>query len=393
MKPTLHIWPQEIETAGQETILSTRLELEGHDSKTLWYRLPDCYNDWLTSNSDPFVAGTVLWAMRRARAVVVHGEVSPSLLKNLETLQEIWHRWRPHRYQPISIHAERECEVTVSQSEERLAISAFSGGVDSCYTLARHGRQSLGRRQENLVAGLMVHGFDIPLEAAATFQNAFKRAQQMVASLDLELVPLTTNLRDILDVSWEDNHGCAIASCFLALQGRFRVGLIASSCSYESLVFPWGSTTLTDRLLSSQAMEIIHDGAERNRLDKMEALLGWPEALENLRVCWKGPSLDRNCCRCDKCIRTILAFRALGCEQQPACFPKPVSNTHLRGLRMQGAGLREMTFLCQMARSRGVQAQWIAVLEATIRRNHLINQIDRRLPETWRQGIRRLLKR
>ncbi len=393
MKPILHIWPQEMRATETDAVFSARLELDGFPAKTLWYRLPRYGQSWFSPNSDPFVAGTLLWAMRRASAVTVHGEVSPSLLKNLETLQGIWHRWRPHYYQPIPIQAEREQELTRFQEGERLAISTFSGGVDSCYTLARHCRQSLGRRQERLVAGMMVHGFDISLEATTAFETAFHRAQKMLGSLGVELVPLATNLRTVVEIGWEDLFGCAIASCFLALQGRFRVGLIASGRSYERLKFPWGSTPLTDRLLSSQGMEIIHDGAERDRLGKMEALLDWPEALENLRVCWQGPLQDRNCCRCEKCVRNILVFRALGCEQQPACFPHPVAHEQIKRLRLRGTALDEMTLLCQLARRKGIQEKWVAAMEATIRRNRLINQLDRRLPEAWRQEIRRLLKR
>ena len=63
------------------------------------------------------------------------------------------------------------------------------------------------------------------------------------------------------------------------------------------------------------------DGAVCNRTEKVAWLSQHAEeCTDNLRVCWQGPELDRNCGFCEKCIRTKLNFWASG-NAIPAAFP------------------------------------------------------------------------
>ncbi|WP_375515647.1 hypothetical protein [uncultured Nostoc sp.] len=141
------------------------------------------------------------------------------------------------------------------------AISAFSGGLDSCFTAFRHSRGKCGRSQRPLEAGLMVHGFDIPLFEQESFDRAVQKSKLTLASLGLELIPMATNFRDFKQ-NWEDTHGIAVASCLMLLQGGYSIGLIPSSDPYHAvdLSWGWGSNPLTDPLLSSSTFPIIHDG-------------------------------------------------------------------------------------------------------------------------------------
>ena len=63
----------------------------------------------------------------------------------------------------------------------------------------------------------------------------------------------------------------------MLFQGIYRAGLFASSEPYQALVSPWGAHPLTDRLLSSNSFEIIHDGADFTRTQKTAQLCEWPE--------------------------------------------------------------------------------------------------------------------
>lgn len=46
----------------------------------------------------------------------------------------------------------------------------------------------------------MVHGFDIPLKEKETFENAAQRSQIMLSSLDVEMIPIATNFRQVIKV-------------------------------------------------------------------------------------------------------------------------------------------------------------------------------------------------
>ena len=126
--------------------------------------------------------------------------------------------------------------------------------------------------------GLLVHGFDVPLDRTVVFEAVSDSSQSMLASIGMELVPMETNLRSLCG-SWEDSFAAAVASCLTVLKSRFDGGMIGSSEPYDALVLPWGSNPLTDPLLGSDGFGIRHDGAEASRLEKLRVLLSWPEAM------------------------------------------------------------------------------------------------------------------
>jgi hypothetical protein len=385
MKPVMHVWPQPTERTEPTLTVGARIELNGHPSKTLWYRVPTIYETALSPNSDPFVVAVLLAAMGHARELVIHGSVSPSLLSHLEEFQAAWAAWLPQFLAEIPITVDREQEPNLCRSSPA-AIAAFSGGVDSSYTVFSHARALLGRRSQPLKAGLFVHGFDIPLSQVTDFERAAERAGIMLDSLGLTLIPMATNFRQVMSrfISWENSFGSAIAASLLMLQGQFDSGLIPSSYSYHDLAFPYGSNPLTDPLLGNRLFSIRHDGADKGRFGKVQVIKDWPAAMANLRVCWQGDQKDRNCCRCEKCIRNILTFRLVGAGLPP-CFEEDVTDQQIRRLRIQGGPLDAMRFLGEAARRQGVKASWVDAVETAVRRSQR---------HTWlKQKAKRLLQR
>lgn len=362
-----HVWIEQPQQSAGQLTLSAVIELPGKRREVLWYRVPLEYEPMLTKGHDPFVLGTLFTAMREASDLVIHGEVSPSLLRNLEEFQAAWACWKPDQYTKIEIRAEQEREQPLAGGTP-LAISAFSGGVDGCFTVWRHRTGHRRRGQRELEAGLLVHGFDIPLEQTEVFDRAAANAQRMLESLGVKLLRMATNFKQ-LKQDWEDVFGIGIASCLMFFQGRYAEGLIGSSEPYSSLVLPWGSNPVTDGLLSSLTFGVVHDGAAYTRTDKVREICAWPEALRDLRVCWQGGRLDRNCGRCEKCIRTVLNFWAIG-QPRPACMPYDVTDRQIKaitGLNAPQAG--ELEQILEVAHSAGVRDSWVEVLAKTVWRN------------------------
>ena len=365
-----HLWVENIIEADGETTASVTIEGHKHKRHILWYRLPTKYSAMLTKSSDPFVLGTLFTAMNRSTALHVHGEVSPSLLQNLEDFQEVWRCWLPERYTKIDIVADVEREQPKASNPDG-AIVAFSGGVDSCFTVWRHHTGSCGRLRRNLQAGVMVHGFDIPLKENDTFERATERSRKMLQSLRMEFIPMATNFRQLGNI-WEDAHGAAIASSLMMLQGGYEAGLIASSAPYYKLILPWGSNPVTDGLMSSDAFQIIHDGGAFTRSEKVREISNWTEARQYLRVCCQkkqsGPNCGqgRNCGVCAKCIRTILNFRANGLEL-PGCFERDVSDNQILSLKKLGRfDIHFMNDILSTAKAARISESWVAALEKCI---------------------------
>lgn len=113
-----------------------------------------------------------------------------------------------------------------------------------------------------------VWGLDIPLENADGCRRMRNVLEEAAAEFGMEPVAVATNLHATNWWHWADwgavGHGAALASLGLALERRYQKLLIPSTHRYD-LLAPWGSHPLTDPLLSTRWMEIIHDGTEFSR--------------------------------------------------------------------------------------------------------------------------------
>ena len=374
-----HVWPEGL--AGDGEFLTAGATLEKPDGARwrLWYRLPAAQRAAVSTGSDSFVLGVLFRAMETGTDLRVHGAVSPSLLGNLVEFQRAWHCWRPEVYRPVEISADVEREETPAAADD--ALMGFSGGVDSAFTAWSSRPGGSRTRRTRLAAGMMVHGFDIPLSDPEAFARAADKSARMLSSVGMELHRVATNFRE-QGGDWEDAHAAALASCLSLLRGRYRRGVIASCYPYPALILPYGSNPVTDPMLSSDSFRIVHDGAETAKVEKVRAIASWPEARQLLRVCWQGPHGDRNCCRCQKCVWTMLVFRMVG-GGLPECFERDITDAEIRRLRYPDAGsVNSSSRLVTRARADGVSASWVAALQLSVVFNRLRLAVKKVAPDS-----------
>lgn len=290
----------------------------------LWFEVAEDVE--VTTLADPFAVGMLFEAMALGVPLKVNGEVSAGLLWRLEEFMAIWSQFLPARYRSVPILV-RNIVSDLPQASGRL--STFSGGSDSCFTAFRHAQGSL--LLPKIDAGLMVHGFDIPLEDSA-FERALSSSQEMLASLGMQAIWMRTNIREVNQRWWPDIFGSALVACLHLLSPKYGRAYIPSSFAYSAGALINGSNALTDPLLGSDALQIIYDGAIYTRNEKLRFISNWPEAMRSLRVCWEGNERDGNCCRCEKCIRNMLNFKLEGLPVPPA-FSLPLTPQSIRALR------------------------------------------------------------
>ena len=394
MANPIHLWPEDlIKSNGQITSCVT-IEWPNKERFYLWYRIPERYQALLTKTIDPFAVAMIFPAMRQSSDLIIHGAVSLSLLRNLEEFQRAWTCWLPGTYSKVQIQPDVELKLPKVNDTDK-AIAAFSGGIDSCFTVWSHCNNNSNRSSYDLQAGVMIHGFDIPLEQTAAFNMAADKSKKILNSLGIELIPIATNFRQ-LDDDWKDTHVAALVSCLMMFEGGFDVGLISASPTYDNISVrpPLGSNPITDRMLSNNNFEIVHDGTAYCRADKIRQIADCPEAMRNLRVCWEGEQKDRNCGVCEKCIRTILSFKALGLEL-PECFEQDISNSQIAGIKvLDQAYLFAYVKILKRAKDAGISEPWVDALEKCIKHNQ--RQLGERKP--WQKlgkkiGFRRHLHR
>ena len=233
----------------------------------------------------------------------------------------------------------------------------------------------------------MIHGVDIPRVNIVGFTRSAARSRRMVESVGLELLTVQTNL-------WEFVGGrsypiaAGLSSVLHLLGARFGTGLIPSTTSYRHLVFPLGSSPVSDVMLGSASFEIVHDGAGDERFEKIRALANWDEALVDLRVCLADPHHYRNCGHCMKCMLAILSFRVL--DVTPRCFESLPSEAAILewvpSFPTNPVLVQEAQTLVDEAATRGVDEPWVGALRRKLRVIRTKQSIRTAAP-TWSRKV------
>jgi hypothetical protein len=348
--------------------LQAELTPDNGESRTLWYRMPEDLEHRVTQHSDPFVLGALFLAMRHGEPVHVEGTVSPSLLRNLDRYTTAWSQWKPDTYRRVEFTAREEREAPTPETKG--VVLGFSGGIDSAYSAWTQAKGKAGRQQVRLAAGVFVLGFDIPLESENTdYASAFERARIMTDSIGIELIPVATNFRELGDW-WEHAFATGLASVLHLFKSYHSGGMLAGDSQQYQLdtkEIAFGTSPFFDTWLGSDMFQIHQDGADKSRIQKVEALSEWPEAMRNIRVCWQGQRLDRNCCRCQKCICNMLLFRILE-RDIPQCFPLPLTEQDLRSIKYSDEAQRIASRkVVKTARDRGIRDSWVDALEDSLK--------------------------
>jgi hypothetical protein len=369
MKNLLSIHPESPENKNGRVEWRAVLETPAQERRTLWFRTAEAHESHLSSNADAFLIACLFHAMREGLDLRVHGAVSSSLIRNLYEYQKAWTCWLPERYRMVTIEADHH--PVEQRALAMRAISAFSGGLDSCFTIWRQVQRAIPAARYNVDTGLMVHGLDIPVQDAVAFEGAGKKTRRILESAGIAYLDVATNLR-MLDGDWIDTHGAGVAACLHAMGRQHTAALIPGTHAYQALRFPCGSNPLTDPLLSSETLAIVYEGAGFSRVEKVREISGWPEALHDMRVCWQGAQLDRNCGVCSKCVALAICF-AVNELPIPPSMPITDLAASIRAVMkhepLEKYGIIRMQERLVIAKVRGIQAPWVRAVEEWVDRS------------------------
>ena len=311
----------EITSAGDTVTVSARVEFEipvPGMAESLWFEFPKECEDLVTDRADAFLSTMLLVAMRHGeRRINVRGEVSPRFLVGINEYQTAFGIWPIWRFKPVRI----ECESLIPTDTENrdIVMSAFSGGVDSFFTLKSYLPGNELPKSVQISHLLFVHGFDIRLEYPESFPLLRDAYKAMCDRLGIKLITCRTNCQQFgTRVNWGLYHGSALIGAAHAVGRRTAMFLVPSSHSFTSLM-PWGSDPGIDYLLSTEATQVLHHGSGFTRTEKTEAIANWEEVWDKLRVCALVDS-TLNCSECEKCLRTMMTLDMLGVLEHYSTF-------------------------------------------------------------------------
>jgi len=254
----------------------------------------------LQANPEAMLTLALVPAMKWRVGIHYESKVSQKFLDGLEAVQSLFLEWKPnYRRSPITGITPTTRPLSTGQ---RVGLF-FSGGLDSFYTLIKN--------QEIITDLIFVRGYDKSLNEDYT--NTSCRFKEIADHFNLGLIEISSNQTVFFDrfAPWQFMFGAALASIGHLLYPHFGQIYIAASRTPE-IFKPDGAHPRLDPLWSTEGLEFIHDGTEATRNQKAALVSRSEIAMQNLRVCPAALEGQKNCGRCEKCVRTMLNLRIAG---------------------------------------------------------------------------------
>lgn len=297
---------------------------------------------------DALAVWFLVQAMRLGADLHLRDAVSSDLLAHLDQAQQILASHPSFDgLRRIRIRADEVVPPLPPAPPEHPFAAAFGGGIDGWHTLLRN------RDTTRYIVHL--HGIDqiIPDPAYKAMVSGWLQDSALAAGVDL--IEVDTNLRQVLvrdlEGRWDEAFAFApygLAHLLQPVCTGLRLGGDQSYTELQQCRVATKYNPLLNRTFSSAAVHIVNDSMDTYRHEKAAWLAEHhPWVLPRLQVCMSRLTSDfqggRNCGACEKCLRTLAAFRMCGALDlaQPA-FDAPFDLERLAATTIPSSRLGEV---------------------------------------------------
>ena len=307
-------------TADGMCELSARVRSSQAEERRLWFSFPEEFAHSRLDGS-AFLAAPLVWCMRHGENLRVDAPVSPRLLASVDEIIRVYRSFFPGEMASIEVRA----PAGEPPPPTDITGSFFSGGVDSWYGVLT----ALEDDPQTPPLTHLVFSRDFYPRHAWSDDVVNDRAEatsRAAAPTGCRFVEVATNQK-------RDFGGPQLTAMALAL--GFRRMLIPSGVMRGEL-YPKVTHPVLDYRFSSERTEIVHYG-DANRLDKTARVARSRHVLETLFVCRVKDDrfLETNCCRCEKCVRTMLELHVAGALENAPTFSLPLDPHAVTQLRIR----------------------------------------------------------
>lgn len=310
-----------------EVKLSVSIDSEQLGCKELWFSTPEQYAHGLCENRlDGFLVGMVFSAMQYGEDIHLEGCVSKRLLFNLNN-------YAIPLLMTFSSSAKRIKITAEETTTERLNCSGigtgFSGGVDSFCTI--YDRYELEKDPDYKINSFLFlnvgsHGLGNTEEERIFARNKFHNRHNYLNAfpneLGLDFIPLDSNLHYFHPWGHQLTHTLTAVSGVLVMQNIFNKYYFASmGFSYLELLKYFETYLNRDvaifdpillPLLSTETLELIPEGTQYSRPEKLFHIIDYEPVRRYLNVCVGVQESHENCSVCSKCARTLMTLNSIG---------------------------------------------------------------------------------
>lgn len=302
--------------------------------KTIWFSTTKEFSNFLTTDRfDAFLVALLVPALRNGEdRIFVDGKLSAKLYDNIGRLTSLMRfylsrfpNFKPKNFEVIA----REYDSSPINYHNIMSATGFSGGVDSLYAIYEYYHKVKVDAFKikiltlfNTGATLIDHAdFDI---IDKEFWDRYESLKISAERLNINCLPLDSNIVKFNIWPHAETHSITSASAALMLQNRItRYYYASSGYSIEEVFTNCREYLLKKRdtstidmillpLLSTDTMEIISQGAELTRMEKVQYISDYTFAQDVMNVCIHPIAGHKNCGICPKCQRTLLALDLLG---------------------------------------------------------------------------------
>jgi hypothetical protein len=326
---------------------TVRWENSDRPTQEIYFETDAAFAKDLTCNPDAFVVGCVIPAFHYGeKRILIDAEICPELRDGLTTVITVMRHWYhdPHK-QLLQIEAKTRKTLLNPFKTDRTGVF-LSGGLDSFAALRANRVNFPAGHPGSFKDALVVYGFH--WQEPDTFKQVLDSLAVVAKEVGIIPIGISTNLLTAIQ-GWELWADMLISGGFAAVGHCFAnrlttVALASAGFCFPKRLNPHGSHPLIDPTYSSSDLRIHQEGSGLSRLEKIRLIADWDFALKNLRVCnntEKIHSAALNCGNCEKCIRTMLGFEALGMLDKVPVFPAPtVSVDQIRPLHLNHISVR-----------------------------------------------------
>ena len=302
---------------GENAVLFCDLELNGNRER-LWYKVPLKFRDYLvTENADAFLVGLLFLGLKTGEDIAVTSAVSARL-----------HYTLTHYLIPALCLANPEfSEICLkinrlnssNLNTENVAGSGLSCGVDSFATYFENKNENGAYKIEYftfLNAGSL--GDFGGENTRRLFREKLVQVKRFAEEEQMEVIPVDSNLSDILGMNFQSTHTLRNLSCILTLQKLFSNYYYATPHRFDKYSLNKVDTgdydLLNTGMLSTESVSFFPSSARFNRIERTKLISGFPETYAHLDVCTNSRNAGDalNCSVCHKCMRTQLTLDLLG---------------------------------------------------------------------------------
>lgn len=212
--------------------------------------------------------------------------------------------------------------ISYKKHEENNTLALFSGGVDAFHTLLEH------IDEKPYIS--TVWGADIKHTDVDGWEKVLKHTKNTAYQYELPYLWIKSNFREFIneqelhsyvyqrvnDGWWHGfQHGLGLIGHIAPCSYVYDITTIYIASSFtikEKGKITCASDPSIDNFIKFNGCSVKHDGYEYNRQQKVNQICKYVRASKkpiSLRVCWQSEG-GSNCCKCEKCYRTIFAIIA-----------------------------------------------------------------------------------